>query len=282
MPYLTKFHLLVFLMTLSTIGFSQTPAPAQVADQFLAAWESKKTLPAISKLMPGVSLEQAYEVQQLWVKRSMKTKDIGGIKGGVVGVESQQSYGLKEPLGGVLRGKGRMDKRAKNVIRLKKFPGLKLETEIGFVIGKRLDKAPTNIEEFRSYVSAIVPVMELVAGTWDNPGGTPNAANIAATNLSAAGYLVGTPVAVNSLDPREAVLKFSKDGNVLHEGKGSEAWHGPWETAFWLAQFAQRQGIVLEPGQVIISGAVGKVHDGLPGEYVLEAGALGEIRFVIK
>lgn len=264
-------------------NYSEGMLPLQkITNRFVEAWESNQPLPALSQLMPETTLEQAYDIQRAWVQATLRKEEIGGVKGGVVTPGGQQLFDIQEPLGAILRVKGRSDDAEEALIHRKDFPGLALETEIGFVVGKRIDKQLTTLKEFREHVNGIVPVIELPAGEWKQPEGNPKAIDYAAINLHSSDYLIGEPVAAVELELKEIHMKFTRNGKVLHQAKGADCWRGPWETGLWLAQFAHRQGITLEPGQVIICGALGQVHPPDKGDYVLDAGALGEIRFSIR
>lgn len=264
-------------------NFSAGVHPLQkLADRYASAWMEEGPLPAISRLDPAVTLEQAYGVQRAWVFKTLGRAGIGGVKGGAVTPAAQTSLNIREPLAGVLPAAGRLDAKEGLVIRREDNPNLKLETEIGFVIGKRIDQPVSSVEEFQSHVSGLAPVIELPAGVWEQPEGNPQARDAAAINLSSAGFVVGRTVPADGFDPKEIGITFSRNGKQLHQTAGAECWKGPWETGLWLAQFAHRQGIVLEPGQIIICGALGQVHDGKKGTYVMDAGALGRIELRVK
>jgi len=255
----------------------------ETADAYADAWRAAEPLPAASRLSPDITLDQAYDLQRAWVYATAAAGGIGGVKGGVVSPAGQEQFGIREPIGAILRGGGRLDAAEEPVvIRQADYPELVLETEIGFVIGRRIDRPLSSLAELQAHVSGIAPVIELPAGAWELPEGPSRAVDYAAANLRSAGYIVGTPTAPERLDPRNVELIFSKDGRELHRAGGDSCWEGPWETARWLALFAYRQGIALEPGQVIICGALGKVQPGEKGDYRLDAGALGSIRFSIK
>lgn len=254
----------------------------QIANRVESTWQAGQPLPAISRLDPNISLPQAYEIQRAWVRRTLDNAGIGGVKGGVVSPGGQKWLGVDEPVGAILRASGRFDAKDRPKILLEKFPGLKLETEIGFVVSKRIVGNIDSLEDFKAHVSATVPVIELVSGQWEGGEGKPTAADFAAINVLAAGYIIGAPVAPDAIDPKAVTLTLFKDGTKLHQAPGSDCWKGPWETGLWLANFAHRQGVFLEPGQVIICGALGKIQPAASGNYRLDAGDLGVIEFQVR
>jgi len=244
-----------------SLGLLRVGALAHV---FTQKWENGQALPALSALTSDPEFDLAYRIQRSWVNGTLDSMGLGGVKGGVVTPGGQKFFGIAEPVGAVLRASGRFEARDKPVVDLKDWPGLKIETEIGFVIGKTIDRGMRSVDEFKKRVRSIVPVVELPAGAW-TPNGGPSAVDLAAVNVTSAAYIIGEAIDLKTVDPREAGITLSKDGRLLHEATGGECWKGPWETGYWLAKFALRQGIVLKPGQVIICGALGKIQPGLSG-----------------
>lgn len=256
---------------------SNTPGLADASKTFLKAYQSGKSLPALTKVMPSVSLSDGYALQKLWVKDAFSQGGIGGIKGGVVTTAAQETFGVKEPIAGVLPASGKQMHGDNVVLKISDCPGFVIETEIGFVISKRIDKKLTSVEQFLDHVEGVCPIIELPCGDWDKPEGTPAAADFAAVNLTAAGYIVGPTSSYGD----EITYNFYKDGVQLHDAYGKDNWKGPAETGLWLSQFALMQEIALKPGMVIICGALGKIHPAKVGDYVLDAGTLGKIEFSI-
>jgi|GEM_PF-191828 len=266
-------------------NFSEGIHPLQqVTNRFVEAWKAGQPLPAISNLMAEVTLDQAYNIQRAWLFATLEAAGIGGVKGAAVTPAGQQRLNIREPLAGILRAAGRIDASGNEeiVIRRKEYPELVLETELGFVIGRKIDKRLETVKEFKAHVKSLAPVIELPAGAWAQPEGRPLAIDYAAVNVRSAGYIVGEPVPANGSDLREVPFEFSKNGETLHRATGAECWKGPWETGLRLAQFAHRQGIILEPGQLIICGALGEIHPGAKGDYLLDAGTMGKIRFTVR
>tara|TARA_R110002096_G_scaffold147671_33_gene307966 strand:- start:3014 stop:3895 length:882 start_codon:yes stop_codon:yes gene_type:complete len=255
----------------------------ELAESFVAAWNAGKPLPALSRIAPELNLRQAYKIQRTWVQQTLDDDGIGGIKGGVVTPAGQKWLGITEPVGAILRASGRFEGRDSPVISRQRFPGLKLECEIGFTIGSPLLKRPESVDELQQHISGIIPVIELISGDWEGPAGErPTAAELAAINVIAAGYIVGHPVAKDQINPKAIPLNLSRNGDVINTAKGSDCWEGPWETALWLAQFAHDQGVPLTKGQVIICGALGKILEAEPGDYHYNAGDLGAFSFSVK
>lgn len=254
----------------------------RLADQFVAAWQAGEPLPALSRIAPEITLSQAYDLQRAWVRATLDEAGIGGVKGGVVTPGGQKWLGVEEPVGAILRASGRFEGTDTPEISLQQFPGLKLESEIGFVIGKPITRRLETVAEFKAHVSGIVPAIELISGAWEGAEGKPSPADLAGINVTAAGTIIGDPISPGSLDPKLVTLELSREGEVINTAPGVDCWRGPWETGLWLAQFAHRQGIELQPGQIIICGALGKILEAEPGPYHYNAGGLGAFSFSVR
>ena len=255
--------------------------PEQHAKRFVEAWNQSKPLPAISTIAPGTTLSRGYDIQRAWVRATIDQKGIGGIKGGVVTPGAQNWLGVNEPIGAILRASGRYDAGQKPHLSLSQAKNLKLETEIGFVVSQPIDRPLGSVEELRSYVGGLIPAIELLSGEWMQPEGKPTPADLAAINVNAFGFIVGEPVDPAMLDLKQVEIQLLHNGDLLHTARGEDCWQGPWQTALWLANFAHRQGITLEPGHVILCGALGKVQPATIGQYKMDAGSLGTIEWTV-
>lgn len=257
-------------------------AVQKAVNRFVAAWNQKQPLPQLSRLegAKSLGLQDAYVVQRHWVKQTLSNAGLGGVKGGVVTPAGQKSLGITVPVGALLRASGRFE--ADNPrIKLSDWPGLKIETEIGFVVGKVIAKPLQSVAEFKSHVRAIVPIIELPAGQWDQQG-KPTVSDLAAVNLTSAAYIVGKEVEPTTLDTSRVEIELQCDGAMLHRASGRDCWKGPWPTGLWLARFAHQQDVVLQPGQVMLCGALGTIHLGKPGRYTADYGDLGRITFELE
>ena len=264
-------------------SYASPPNQYQVAaNEFIKAWKEEKPLPVLTEIVPEITLDQAYNVQRSWVINTLAQEGAGGVKGAMVTPQSQSNYGLDEPMAAILRGNGKITNSDNNVILRKDYPNLSVETEIGFIVGETIDDEISSLEEFKQHITGIAPIIELPAGKTKAAKGPVNVANVAGTNVRSMAYIVGDPVAPDQIDPRQASIRLLRNGEVLHEATGADCWEGPWQTAFFLAGFAHRQGIILEPGDVIICGALGKIHDGTKGKYLYQSDLLGEVAFTIK
>lgn len=103
-----------------------------------------------------------------------------------------------------------------------------------------------------------------------------------AANVSAKQFILGEEQTAGDMDLNNLEVKLSLDGLVVNTGRGSDAMGDQWEAALWLINTSLEQGWDLKPGQVVITGALGKMIPGKPGKYEADLGGLGRLRFTIK
>jgi 2-keto-4-pentenoate hydratase len=130
-------------------------------------------------------------------------------------------------------------------------------------------------------VAEIVPVIELPR-TFDASGATPDARNMVAANVGSGRFLVGKPIKPESTDPNTWKITLRRDGQVLHETTGDSARGGQWRNLRSIVNQVTAQGHVIRAGDIIICGALGRVHPGEPGRYEAQFGEVASLSFEIK
>jgi 2-keto-4-pentenoate hydratase len=245
----------------------------------LQAEADGKPIPVLSLLCPQMDETMAYGVQKLYVNEKLGTTRIEGFKGGLTSRPSQKRFGLTAPVAGVLFGSGKLISPA--VVGSSRFHHLMIETEIGYVVGCRLTRPLKNIAELKACVSEMLPVIELPDLGFDQMKDLKGV-DIIAANVSARQFIVGHGTSIPSMDPNTLGVTLSQNGDEVNKGTGTDALGDQWEAAFWLMNKVLAQGWTLEPGQVIITGALGRMIPGKPGKYVADYGPLGSVLFEIR
>lgn len=136
-------------------------------------------------------------------------------------------------------------------------------------------------EDVLKAIDQVIPFIELPDIVVDTPAQLTGA-GLVAVNVGARLGIVGTPVAVertaafsNALRDMKVLLKA--DGAVIDTGTGSDILGHPLAAVVWLVQDLAREGLALQPGQVVSLGSFSKLsppkpglkveaeYDGLPG-----------------
>lgn len=256
---------------LSLIGCT-TPGPheryAATVAQGLA--ENRKVAPA-GAVLGELSDAEAYAVQDRLVARLSGDRGIAGLKGG------NMAPGAGPPIYGVLLRSG--ERPPAETLRLSDFRLLALETEIGFVMGRRIDARIDDIESLKGAVRSIVPAVELPDFPFQSIGGLKST-DIIAANVAARAYVVGAPAA-GRIDPNLVEVRLTYQGTEVNRGQGSALFGDQWRALQWIVNASVARGRPIEPGFLIITGTLGRAVPAKAGRYRADYGALGAIEFEI-
>ena len=251
----------------------------ELAEILIKAEGQNQLIPVLSVRYPELDIQTAYEVQKAYVRKRLVNDKIAGYKAGLTSPEIQRKFGVEFPVAGVLFESGK--KGDKSVIENSDFKALMIETEIGFMVGKSITHQIKDVAELRGHIKAIMPVIELPDLGYEDLKKL-KAVDIIASNVSATQFIVGQEKGLNGLNPNDLTVALSLDGQVVNQGKGSDALGDQWKAALWLVNFMVNQGWEIKPGQILITGVLGKMFPGKPGNYVADYGSLGKIRFEIR
>ncbi len=244
----------VFLLA-ATCAFADAPV-----DAIVAATQRSATFPDVADETDAAA---AYAIQTAVVERTYGAA-IAGYKAGLTSAAAQQRFGVAEPVLGALPAAGRMEPGA----HLAAVPGLQIEVEIGFLIGR--GDAP----------AAMFPAIELPRLDYADMAKV-TLADVVATNVAAYRFIVG-PSAMLDPDVRRLEVSLERDGRRIFTAFASDAMGDPTDVYEWLIPRIHSHGYSLQPGMVVITGSLGRVVDAEPGKYVAHYGALGDIQFTIE
>ena len=207
---------------------------------------------------------QAYAIQATVVKDAYRN-EIAGYKAGLTSAKTQQRFHVNQPVLGVLPASGQLSTGA----TLAMVPGLKIEVEIGFLVGDGDRPA------------AIFPAIELPRLDYADMNQV-TLSDIVATNVSAYQFISGPTTTPPDPNVRSLEVSLDKDGKELFSAFGSDALGDPLQSYAWTVNKIRSLGYELKPGMVVITGALGRVTDAEPGTYLAHYGPLGELKFRIK
>jgi 2-keto-4-pentenoate hydratase/acetyl esterase/lipase len=235
-------------------------------------------LPLFHSSFPKTGLDPAYKVQQDYVFGLANRDAIAGFKGAVVGEAGQKKFGIDGPLSGVLFQSGWHNAKDRPVIPIREGANPGIETELGIILSESITESISCVEDLKSKVSAIVPVIELPAGIhdWSVP---PRATDLVAVNVDSDNYIVGKEYSDLSLDLDALPIQLHRNGKLINDTTGGNAYNGQWANFQHQVNWALEQGYELKPGTLIITGALGQIRKEGVGEYVASYGMLGKIEF---
>ena len=132
---------------------------------------------------------------------------------------------------------------------------------MGFVIGKAIIRPINDVDALKAHVEAIVPVIELPAGKLE-PTQPMVALDLAAANGLSANYIVGRRNPVAKVNPNRATIRLArrlaKGDEEKNKTTGAAAHRGQWQNLLHQVNHALGQGREIQPGHLILTGALEK------------------------
>jgi 2-keto-4-pentenoate hydratase len=83
-------------------------------------------------------------------------------------------------------------------------------------------------------------------------------------------------------DPNAVAVTLYKDGEVLNQGTGRDVSGDQWHALLWLVNRTIDSGWTIEPGQLLITGAMGKPVPMSAGLYVADFGRFGRLEWNVE
>ena len=240
----------------------------QWAQELHAAWQSNTPKPTGSSA--GLLIADAYRVQHRFI--ALRNDNIVGFKAGLTNASVQQRQGANQPAGGVLFAA--TGAKPGVVCSLRDFVQTRIETEIGFVIGTDI-KQPVRPAELQGCLSHWFPMIEMVDIGFSAPHVLTDliASNVIASRFIRSGF-------VNDLNSaNQATVSLYKNGERLHEGKGTDALGDQFTAAAWIVNYALEQGYSVNAGHVLMTGALGMTHPPEVANYRADYGVFGAVEF---
>jgi 2-keto-4-pentenoate hydratase len=162
-------------------------------------------------------------------------------------------------------------------IPLNRFIAPKIEAEIVFVMGERLAGPGVTLTEAASAIGGARAGMEIVDSRIEN-WRIKLADTVADLASNGAMAISDKVVPMDGLDSRLIQMTLTRDGEQIDSGTGDAALGDPVAVVAWLANVLGENGIALEPGHLVMTGAL---HAAVPmkaGEvYRAEFDKLGSV-----
>ena len=258
------------------------PAASDWAAEQLQRLRDQRPYRNLSADYPDASIEDAYDLQRAFVNALIEAGDWGsvvGYKAALTAPQAQQAMGSTHPVVGVLFGGGeRLAQRPVSTDR-----PVMLETELGFRLHQGLATTQTE-QNVGACIRSVTPMIELAAPNLEQ---RPSAIDLVASNSATYAFISGTAVDAEWQDPSarpnldRVSIGLFQDGNILHAESAGSIMQGQWHALTWLLNEVMRLGYPLATDHLLMTGSIGALHPGKPGDYRAEYGALGNIEFTL-
>lgn len=250
-------------MSLICIVLSGCSSPRQrVVDEIVTSWREQRALPNIDETL---TIDSAYRVQTRSVRAKLRNASPAGFKAGLTSAPAQARFKTNGAVAGVLFKEGAL--QSTDSVSLREAPGLHIEVEVAMRIGTAIDKPLADVAELRSHINGIAPAIELPNLHYAQPQSL-DAIDIVATNVAAWKYIVGDFASPRQRDPNTVDVRLTCNDKEMFTGKGTDSLGDQWRAALWLVNQMLAQGWKIEPGQILLTGSLGKMLPGATGRCV--------------
>ncbi|MER7467865.1 fumarylacetoacetate hydrolase family protein [Streptomyces sp. NPDC097981] len=229
-----------------------------VAGELVEASQSRVPVPALAGRFPGLTLEDAYRIQQINVERRVSGGvRVAGYKIGLTSPAMQQQMGIHEPDSGFILND--MLRPSGSLLRVADFLNPRIETEIAFRLGHDL-AGPADLGAVRDAVAEVFLAFEVLDTCYT--GWNITLVDSIADNAACACVVLGSPVPFDlTTDLRAEQIVASVNGHTAARGEGHDILGDPLKALVWLTHRLPVLGTTLRAGDVVLAGSV---HASIP------------------
>lgn len=230
-----------------------TDAPAKAR----ALYDARRTrvpIPPFTDEDPTLGMADGYAVQRELIDLLLADGDrIIGHKVGLTSKPMQKMIGVDSPdHGPVLASTVYRDG---DTVPLDRFIAPKIEAEIVFVLGERLQGPGVTVTQAHAAIAGAVAAMEIVDSRivdWRIKL-ADTVADLASNGAMATSSRI---VPLAGIDSRLVGMTLTRNGELIDTGAGAAALGDPVAVVAWLANVLGENGVALEPGHLVMTGAL--------------------------
>lgn len=244
---------------MTTAAGQATESPATwdvdtVATALLAREDGRYDGPPITDAFPAMDLQTAYAVQDETLRRRLaRGERLVGVKLGLTSRAKQRRMGIEVPLVAWLTDA--MVLPAGDPVPQDKLIHPRIEPEIVFVMGERLEGPGVSAARAMEAVSTVVGGAELIDSRYTDFRFT--LPDVVADNASSGAFVTG-PVTRSPQDldlAMEAVL-VEVDGQIVDSATGAAVQGHPAEALALAVNELAGRGLAIEPGWIVLTGGM--------------------------
>ena len=257
---------------------------AQLAAELQQSEKTRVQVEHFSKRYPGMTIEDGYAVSRAWVKMKMdEGRTMRGHKIGLTSRAMQLSSQITEPDYGTLLDD--MFFPEGSDIPFERFIAPRVEVELAFILGKRLQGPNVSIFDVLAATEYVVPAIEIIDARIEqidrNTKAMRKVFDTISDNAANAGIITGgRPVRPDAVDLRWVSALLYKNGVIEESGVAAAVLNHPANGVAWLANKLAAWGECLEAGELVLAGSFTRPTPALPGDtFHADYGPLGSIAF---
>jgi 2-keto-4-pentenoate hydratase len=233
--------------------------PSELARQLDSAWDRRVPITPLSEAVGLSAVEDAYAIQDAWTQlRLARGERVLGRKIGLTSRAMQEAAGVYEPDFGTLWSSRFIEARqGRAEIPHETFIQPRLEGEIAFLLGTALSGPDVTAEQALAATDALAVSFEVVDNRIIRK--EFKLVDTVSDNASYGAYTLGPwSRALTRTDLRTLGMLISLNGEIVVEGVGAASLGHPAKAVAWLANKLAEFGVGLEPGDVVLSGSLGR------------------------
>jgi len=221
----------------------------------IEAQANTRPLPPLSETHGEFTLEDAYAIQDaLGAELSRRGHKTIGWKLGATSPSGQAVMGVKEPACGFLTSR---QYASGSEVSARQFISLGVEAEVAFKMRTRLAGPGVTADTALRAVDGAVSALELPDFIFS---GKPNVSDFVASSVIARAIVLGSPlVPLSAFDVSREEVVFEHNGETVGTYTSAEVMGNPLNALAWLANHLVTRGLALEPGDIVMSGAISKM-----------------------
>ncbi len=242
----------------------------ELARSLAAAWDGARAIPAPSTSLPSLTIDQAYEIQDLLIGARIESdRDRAGWKMGLTSAEPPATPIVGSLLSDMVVASG-------SSLDLGSMVAPMVEAELVVRIGEVIDR-PTTLAKLEAGPHEVGPGIEVIDY---RTTGSSGVIDWIADNSTVAYAVVGDFVPVADTSPGEITAALYGEGKHLASGEGRLVMGNPLEAVAWLSGHLMGRGLRLEPGHVVLTGSLTGHHE-VPGDsasmFTADFGTFGSV-----
>lgn len=254
----------------------------ELSEMLYKAQKTQTTIDIISEIDSGLTIDDAYDIQLLNVKRALGDGEIiTGKKIGLTSKGMQDLLGITEPDYGHLYASMGVENGGRVFIDSQGIRP-KVEGEVAFILKEDLKGPGVSLEDVykaTDYICASIEIVDSRIKDWKI-----KLVDTIADNGSSSLYVLGdAKVKLDKLSLPDIEMTLYKNGEEVNRGKGSDVLGNPAASVAWLANKLCEYGIYLKKGEIVLSGAFTASPEAFKGDiFECQFTELGSVKVEFK
>ena len=239
---------------------------AAIADELAAAERDRATVALLTARHPGMTVEDAYAVQNEWRRRAIEAgRRPVGRKIGLTSKVMQVATGIDEPDYGAIFED--MVFTSGSAVEHARFSNVRVEVELAFRLAEPVGPGAT-VDDVLRATEYVVPALEILSSRIELQGRT--IVDTISDNAAMGAMVVGdTHVRPDDVDLRWVSAVLYRGESIEESGVAAAVLGHPALGVAWLADKLAQHGDRLEAGELVLAGSFTRPMWVHPGDTVL-------------